>query len=222
METKQKSKKDTETAVCKAEESFLEKKRLRKEILAKRDALPDSLREEYSLQLRKTLQNLDIYKKAQAVLAFVSFGSEVDTRILIQEALAEGKTVYCPRVEGNGLSFYRIFSLEDLQPGYRGILEPSKETEKYEPAAMSGLLLMPGTVFDTGKNRIGYGKGFYDRFMEELAQKGQKHAAERKGAGLTTAALAFSMQIVQSVPVTHHDFKPEYLITEKAVFGPEE
>lgn len=219
MATEQERKKDTET-VYGVEESFTEKKRLRKEILAKRDSLPDSLREEYSRQIRRTLQGWEVYKKAKVLLAFISFGSEVDTRILIQEALAEGKTVYCPRVEGSELFFYRIFSLEDLQPGYRGILEPSKEAKEYEQTAMSGLLLMPGTVFDTERNRIGYGKGFYDRFMAGLQQKSRARFAEGKEIGLTTAALAFSMQVVQNVPVTHYDFRPEYLITEKAVYGP--
>ncbi len=220
MEIKQERKKDTET-VCSVEETVLEKRRLRKEILAKRDALPDSLREEYSLQIRRTLQNWEVYRRVKTLLAFVSFGSEVDTRILIQEALAEGKTVYCPRVEENEMIFHRIFSLEDLKPGYRGILEPAKEAEKLDQAEMAGLLLMPGTVFDTGRNRIGYGKGFYDRFMAGVVQKNRAHFGEHNETRIITAALAFSLQVVQNVPVSHHDFRPEYLITEKTFYGPE-
>lgn len=180
------------------------KKELRKEILAQRDAISDKSRELRNEKIFSLLTESSMYKKAEQLLTFVSFGSEVDTYGIIQDALQQGKKVYCPKVEGEELSFYRIFGMDDLQPGYRSIMEPAEGLKKWIPTEKA-LLLLPGTVFDREKNRIGYGKGFYDRFLEK--QEG----------GLVTAALAFSVQIVENVPAEAHDCKAGCIITENGI-----
>ena len=186
-----------------------EKRILRKEVLKKRDALTSDLHKCYSRDIRSAVQSWEVYRKAKVLLSFVSFGSEVDTQILIKDAIADGKKVYCPRVQGEEMFFYRIHSPEDLKPGYRGILEPVKGEPFDEKTKEKVLLLVPGTVFDKERNRIGYGRGFYDRFIRSL----------RESFSLTTAALAFSLQVVDSVPTEEHDIRPGYLFTENGIYG---
>ena len=186
------------------------KKRLRKEILGKRDALPEEKREQFSAMIRETLRAFPEYSECEALFAFVSFGSEVDTHTLIRQAFADGKSVYCPKVTGEDMIFYKISSFNDLIPGYRGILEPKEGLESFKNWKQKNLLFMPGSVFDKERNRMGYGKGFYDRFLEECRQ--QKRS-------FVTVALAFSLQVVDAIPVEEHDVKPDYLITEKEIFG---
>lgn len=186
------------------------KKLLRKEILQKRDALSAEEHTNFSEIIRARIREWNVYQDCECLLAFVSFGSEVDTHNLIQEALQAGKKVYCPRVMGDDMFFYKISSFEDLVSGYRGILEPKEGLDCLDCVSDKTLLLMPGSVFDVHKNRMGYGKGFYDRFLAECEKENRK---------ITTAALAFSLQLVETVPVEEHDYQPEFLFTEKEIFG---
>lgn len=198
------------------------KKILREEVLKKRDALTPALHQNYSRNIRSAIQNWEIYRKAKVILSFVSFGSEVDTHILIKDAISDGKKVYCPRVQGEDMCFYRIYSPADLKPGYRGILEPITEEHFGLKTNENVLLLMPGTVFDKERNRIGYGRGFYDRFLrsfyERSAEKAGTEGTLGESLSLTAAALAFSLQVVDSVPTEAHDIRPEYLFTENGIY----
>jgi 5-formyltetrahydrofolate cyclo-ligase len=102
------------------------------------------------------------------------------------------------------MEFYRINSLEELQAGYRGILEPSGETEKFlfRPGnADKTLMLMPGVAFDSYRNRIGYGKGFYDRYL-----------ADKEELQLHTIGIGFSCQLVDEIPAQEGDIKPYQVI----------
>ena len=101
--------------------------------------------------------------------------------------------------------FYEITSMEDLQPGYQGIREPVEKEERLYDSKMAGkdgIILVPGAVFDRQRSRMGYGKGFYDRFLS-------------KNPGLFSAALAFECQIARKIPVEPHDIKPDMIVTEK-------
>lgn len=192
---------------------FLRKKELRAEILSRRDALTEDERKRYSERIRETLTGSRIYEKALRVLVFVSFGSEVDTLPFLEDAWKRGKEVYCPRVEGETLCFYRVFSMRDLEPGYRGILEPVAGLKPYvQEGAAPVLLLVPGTVFDRARNRIGYGKGFYDRFLSRCRKCGEE-------SRFITVGLAYSVQIAEEVPYETHDYRPDYVITETEVFS---
>lgn len=188
------------------------KKVLRKEILARRDALTAEYRKAAELEIFKKVISGECYKKASAVLAYASYGSETGTDLLIKDAWEKKKAVYCPRVEGEEICFYRIFSFAELEKGYQGIREPVKGLLTYEANRQEGnsLLLLPGTVFDRKRNRLGYGKGFYDRFLAG-------HLPELESGRLITAGLAFSVQIVEQIPNEKHDIRPDYLFTETGV-----
>lgn len=95
--------------------------------------------------------------------------------------------------------FYEITSMDDLEPGYFGILEPKEGLAK--ATGEDGLMIMPGVAFDPFRHRVGYGGGFYDRYLSVHT----KHS---------TAALAFEFQMLEEVPVEPTDLLPDVVITE--------
>ena len=187
------------------------KKHIRKQVLSQRDALSQKERMAKSRLIAEKLMEMPVYKRTQQILLYASFRSEVDTSALMKQALADGKKVYCPLVRGCDMVFYRIWGETDLQAGYQGIMEPAAQEEnRYCPMA-EDLLVMPGAVFDRCRNRIGYGKGFYDRFLAA-------------GFAGHTVALAFSVQIVGygKIPVLDTDVRPDKIVTERFVIAKED
>lgn len=203
------------------------KRDVRKHILMIRDKIPPGEKAGHDARIRECVLSHPVYLEAQAILAYASFRSEVDTMLLIESALADGKQVFVPKVSGNEMEFWRIMSLADLQDGYRGIPEPvqgtslaewimhccgdpddnaAAECKEYEI-----MMWMPGAVFDTKRHRIGYGRGFYDRYLGRILD----HPAN---VHMTTAALAYSCQVLTQIPCEEHDIKPDMVITEKEVF----
>jgi len=108
--------------------------------------------------------NLEEYKQSYLILAYVSLKDEVDTIELIKYSLKIGKRVAVPKCEGDDIEFYYINSLEDLEEASFGILEP--KINEVVKDFYNSICIIPGIAFDKQNNRIGYGKGFYDRFLE--------------------------------------------------------
>ncbi len=180
------------------------KKKIRKEILIRRDALTEKERMQMSHEISARISKMPEFIGARNVLLFVSYGSEPDTSRLIAECLQNGKHVYCPVVLGDAMEFYEIASMSDLKEGYKGIKEPSpSEHGRYVPGEHD-FMLVPGTAFDMTGNRIGYGKGFYDKYL----------SAGYSGA---MAAVAYSFQIVENgrIPSEETDHKVKCIVTEK-------
>lgn len=223
-----------------------EKKRFRAKALARRDSLTAQWRRDYSDRIIKKLTSLPCYQDADAVLTYVSFRSEVDTISLMEQAFADGKAVFAPKVLGKEMDFFRIYSLADLTEGYRGILEPSggqlidswiddqlgqrgkfrtgkplntKAADESAFGASSILVCLPGTAFDRAGHRIGYGGGFYDRFLSGFLEKESgTDAAAHPQMKFTTVALSFSCQIFETIPCEAHDICLMCVITEKEIF----
>ena len=109
------------------------------------------------------------YQRAGLVLTYVSTDIEVDTRRLIQQALNDGKRVAVPRcVPGTrNMEFYEIFSTDDLSPGTFGVYEPTPDPERLIAHDCGGICFVPGFCFDRAGFRLGYGKGYYDRFLSD-------------------------------------------------------
>lgn len=184
---------------------------MRARALALRDDIPARERMRRSEEIVKNLTDHTCYREAQALLSYVSFRSEVDTLSLIERAFADGKAVFVPRVAGKEMDFYKINALSDLEEGYHGILEPkSSVTERYPiPFAGKALMCMPGAAFDRAHHRIGYGSGYYDRYLSGLS--GQAKAM------ICTAALAYDCQILQEIPWDNHDIRPSRIFTETEI-----
>ena len=134
-----------------------------------------SIRQKLSVQDKLSLDQkvfervlrLNQYATAQLLLVYVSTAIEVDTKMLIEKALADGKRVGVPRcVPGTReMECYEIHSLDELEPGTFGVLEPNPNPEKLLPQDPGGLCIIPGLCFDNFGYRLGYGKGYYDRFL---------------------------------------------------------
>lgn len=108
--------------------------------------------------------NLKEYKESKLLLTYVPLEDEVDTFKLIEYSLKIGKKVAVPKCKGNNIEFYYINSLNDLSKGKFNILEPI--TNKLVTDFENSICIVPGVAFDKQNNRIGYGKGFYDRFLQ--------------------------------------------------------
>lgn len=108
--------------------------------------------------------NLEEYKQSNLILTYVSLKEEVGTFKLIEHGLKNGKKIAVPRCEGDNIVFYNINGLEELEQGSFGILEP--KTSQIITDFSKSICIIPGIVFDKENNRIGYGKGVYDKFLE--------------------------------------------------------
>ena len=178
--------------------------RIRRAALRARDALSSDERRRGSLLMTERILGHQWFYCSDIFLCFVSFGSEIDTHELILEAIRLGKKVFVPKVtnvsEISEMNFYRVTDLSELEEGYKGIPEPAGLSEKYEYAAEDAhrtLLLMPGAAFDGFRNRLGYGKGFYDSFL-----------ADKEALWLRTIAVGFRCQMVEEIPAREGDIKP--------------
>ncbi len=184
----------------------MDKKELRRQVIAERDQLTDEEITAKSASVAERLYSLPAFQQAETVMFFVSFGSEVDTRPMVEEAISRGKTVLAPKAlpQSRELIPSRIIGWEsDLMPGYYNILEPrAGALRPYEPEQID-LLLVPGVAFDLKGNRLGYGGGYYDRFFLLLKP------------GTPVAALVFDLQIVPQVPVDEWDRPVDFVITER-------
>lgn len=242
------------------ENAAAEKKQFRAAALENRDSLTPEQRKSYSDRIIDNLISLPCYQNADAILTYISFRSEVDTLPLLKRAFAEGKAVFAPKVIGKEMDFYRIFSKDDLSSGYQGIMEPAHgqlfekwiddrmsqcqnqnrrqekllkagNTEERREKALSVLICLPGAAFDRACHRIGYGGGFYDRYLSGL-QRGGKNihagaarlkadmdAAEHLKVKFMTVALAYSCQIFNEIPWETYDIRPEGIITETDVIN---
>lgn len=187
----------------------MEKREIRKQILKKRDLLSLEYRKEANEKIFQKLVSLKEYKEAGLIMPYINYKSEVDTKKLIMQALTERKRVAVPKVlnRSGEMEFYEITSLQEVISGYKGIEEPdiigkSPLDIKREPGKV--LLIMPGAAFDSLCNRIGYGGGFYDRYLE-------KYSCDN----LNTLALCYEIQIVEKIESEIFDQKPAMVLTEK-------
>ena len=181
-----------------------ERTALRMQILAARDSLPAEERQRKSRIITERLLALPEFIAARTVFAYVSFRSEVETLPLIADCLARGVAVSVPLTlpaEHRLLPYAVTDPGRDLVPGYCNILEPLKTLPLVNPASIE-VVVTPGSVFDVRGGRLGYGGGFYDRFLQTAAPQ-----ALRIG-------LAFDLQIVESVPLETHDERLDFLVTE--------
>lgn len=223
--TEKTAKENTEAALSSKTNT---KKQLRKEMLTRRNDMSLEARNQASETITYRLFTKEIYRKAKCILLYASYQSEVDTWEIFRQARCDGKKVYYPKCEGEEMSFYEVRTMGDLQEGYKGIMEPTPsfdspyasdvtiqaEIEKFfEERLFSDLeneevlMILPGAAFDLSLNRIGYGKGFYDRFLSH-GFKGKK------------LALAYDCQVLkdQAIPVEETDYPLDYILTEKDLY----
>lgn len=182
-----------------------EKKLIRKQIFKVRKECTDEQIEKWSRRITAKVAELPAFKNAERILAYADYNHEVMTGFMIEEAWRQGKEVAVPKVVGQDMVFYKLTDFAQLEKGYFGIPEPARgEIVTWDDATM----IMPGVAFDPQNHRVGYGGGFYDRFLE-------------KHPGIRRVAVAFEFQILPSVPTEPTDIDPEFIITEEKIYQPE-
>lgn len=177
------------------------KQAIRKQVFALRKQCTDEEVEKNSRKITEMVIELPEFQKADRILAYADYNHEVCTCYLIEAAWKAGKQVAVPKVVGKDMEFHVLTDFVQLQPGYFGIPEPvSGEIVDWEDA----LMIMPGVAFDKKCNRVGYGGGFYDRFLE-------------KHPHIIRLAVGFDFQMMHEVPTEETDIVPQIIVTEKEI-----
>lgn len=143
------------------------KMRLRAQFRAIREEMDPAVREEADRDIADTVRKLWQYRVSRQILVYVSTPIEVDTHRIISQALADGKRVAVPRCvpDTRNMEFYYIDSLDDLSPGSFGVLEPEADPARLVSDFSGAMCLIPAFSYDFAGYRLGYGKGYYDRFL---------------------------------------------------------
>ena len=143
------------------------KSEIRKEIIKIRENLSriEVLRK--SEIISKKVVEDEAYKSIENILIYIDFKGEVCTKFIIEDALKNGKNIFIPKIEDDEMVFYKFEGYEELESGYFGILEP-KEGSVLFKGNCEFVVITPGVAFDKDNNRIGFGKGFYDRFFKRV------------------------------------------------------
>lgn len=145
--------------------------------------------------------SLPQYKEAATVFVYLAFQNEMSTLPIIEQSLRLNKKIAAPKVNGKNIDFYYFDSIESLIPGVWGIPEPPPI---HKAALEDVLMVMPGIAFDKKRNRVGYGGGFYDRYLKDHNE-------------IKTLAIAYDFQVLDDVPAEPFDQRPEIIVTNQTI-----
>lgn len=176
------------------------KNQLRELYKSVRHSITTEEKNEYDRRIFTRFINSVLYRTSGTLLIYVSFGSETDTINIIKYALNDGKTVSVPYCSGNEMQFYAIESVEDLVKGRFGIPSVIPDSYKLIKDFSNSLCLVPALSFDKSGNRLGYGGGYYDRFLSEK--------------NIISVGICCERCIDSALPAEKHDIKVNFLLTE--------
>ena len=174
-----------------------QKAALRKHLLEKRDATSAELREILSEKIHQNLKKISAYTNSQNIACYFPIGSEINTHDIMLDILGQDKNLLLPRIVNDNLQFYIVSNLEKLEKGNFEIMEPKDSCKKAEKI---DCVLIPTVGVSKSGVRLGYGKGYYDRFLSLT--------------DTIKISLTYSKQIVKSIPNDSHDVKIDWIVTE--------
>lgn len=174
----------------------MDKTLLRRQIRQQKQTLTPSQIQRASMDLTEQFCAHPLYQEAKTVFAYLSYNQEVRTDALIARAWADGKKVAVPKIIGDEMVFLSLEEGDPIAEGYKGIPEPVKEIPLSDPTA---LVLLPGLAFDPMGHRLGYGGGFYDRFLST-----EPHP---------TIALCFDFQMLDYLDTEDHDIPADVVLS---------
>lgn len=179
------------------------KDEIREDMRAKRRALSKDDVKVKSDEIRQRLFRVESVKSAETVCTFISAFKEPDTVEIIKELWKQGKKVVVPitDIESGTLSLSYISSMDDMTKGAYGILEP--KTVHTADETDIDVILVPGLAFDRNGERMGFGKGYYDRLLEN--------------SKAVKIGLCYDFQILEKIPTESHDVPMNFIITEKEI-----
>ena len=184
----------------------MQKEELRERFKELRAALDPSLVREKSLRIKENLLQLPEFQEARVVAIYLPKpgSGEVDTSPLLDQMNV--KKFLAPVVLGERIEFSPLQNPPELEPGPFGIPQP-KSRDFFQPSQID-LVLVPGICFDPSGRRLGYGKGYYDRFLKRLRKENPKARA---------VGLAYSFQVLKEIPESANDEKVDIIVTEDRV-----
>jgi len=174
------------------------KQEIRAQVRAKKRAMTEAEIVAASARLGEKFRACEAYRKASSIYFYLPYNQEVRTEPMIDAALADGKRVAVPKCYGDEMKFLWIENMDGIAPGYCNIPEPVFD----EPVAddTTALVLMPGLAFDPQGHRIGYGGGFYDKFLEAEPNH-------------PTVALCYGFQMFDHLEVDAHDIPVDTVLS---------
>lgn len=188
-------------------EQKLHKKQLRRQIMDERGAILPEERAALSIRACLHLAACEQLARARVIMAFHPFGDELDILPFVEEARRRGQEIWLPLTipSERRLVPYRYDGPQMLKQGTYGIWEPDPDVAEAADLSKLDAVLVPGVVFDRHGGRVGYGGGYYDRFLAGLSRKPY------------LVGICFSMQVVEQVPIEQHDIPLDALVTEKGL-----
>ncbi len=182
------------------------KQAIREQMKSRRRALSSQSIQQRSQLVHAVVLAWDPYVEAGSVMFYMAFGGEVLTAPLMRQASAAGKTVAAPRVQivGRRLNAHVVSEPDEMCPGAFGIPAPP-ETAPVLPPDSIDLVVVPALAFDRRGHRLGFGGGYYDRFLAHLPER------------TVTLGLAFDFQLLDALPVGDHDQPLDYVATETEI-----
>ncbi len=184
-----------------------DKNTIRKQISATKKSMPLTEISEKSELICKRFMEQEFYKNADVIYLYAPYNQEIITWSILEDAVRSGKRAAVPRCFGDVMEFFYITSKDELMPGAYGIPEPSGDMNMLVNEK-DVLLLMPGLAFDKNMGRIGYGGGFYDKYLDS-----------HKDTNFYKAALAYDFQLLDELPLEEHDYRVDALVTVSKVFS---
>jgi len=178
-----------------------DRKSLRSLLLEKRDNTSFDFMKIASEKMQKKLKKINEFRDAQKIGVYYPIGSEILTQDIIQELLSNGKDVFLPKVMGENIEFRKIVDFSSLEKGSFDIMEPKDDCQTENDL---DIVLVPTVGISPIGVRLGYGHGFYDRFL-----------AEHK---VTTISLILEKQIIKNIPKLEHDIIIDWIVTEDRIF----
>ncbi len=181
------------------------KRSLRSQLLAQRRALSHDSWCAYSHSAQLNLLSLHEYAQAECIALYAPAHNETDTALILEAAFQTGKRVLYPAVCGHRMVFRRVERVEELLEGAFGILEPCPTGTDHQ-ADEADLIVVPGVAFDLSGHRIGYGKGFYDRFLHHPGRRAH------------LVGLCHDFQLTEgAIPADIHDIPMEIIVSDKRI-----
>ena len=201
------------------ENIILEKKEFRKKIKLQLSQLEQNFFIQKSEGICKNILSWDIYRKAKTILFYMPLKTEPNIFKIIEDAFSQKKECYIPKItDETTMNFFLLENeksiLEQVESGFYGILEPKENLPQLQIEDLAKkddiLILIPAMAFDKNKNRIGKGKGFYDRFLSKIFVNSQRN--------ITLAGISFDCFILDKIPTEKNDMKVDFIISDSKIY----
>lgn len=188
----------------------MDKKSIRKNILETRNNLDTHEKKKLDDIIEKKFLNSKEYISSKNIFIYISYGSEINTKNIILEAIKDNKNIYVPRtqIKTKNMDAVKFISFDKLNMNAYGILEPSNDELFIDPNDLD-LIVVPGVAFDIKKGRMGYGAGYYDRYFDKINEKCYRR--------ISKVALAYDFQIIDEVPMDKNDVPVDLIITASKI-----